>query len=89
MSKRQLALLFGCQLIIWWVGVGLWPLLPVYAAALGAAPSTIGIFFALLSTSVTAGSAVARWPRARCSSAMVESRWGCSSCWRRSHSFGS
>jgi MFS family permease len=61
MSRRQFALLFGCQLIIWWVGIGLSPLLPVYAAALGAEPTTIGLFFALLSTSVMAGTAIAGW----------------------------
>jgi MFS family permease len=61
MSRRQLFLLFCTQLIIWWVGIGLSPLLPVYAASLGAEPTTIGIFFALLSTSVTAGTAVTGW----------------------------
>ena len=43
MEKRQLFILFFCSLIIWIVGNGLLPLLPVYAVRLGASSTQAGL----------------------------------------------
>ena len=46
MAKKQLLALFFCNLIIWSLGNGLVPLLPVYAATLGTTPAVIGYYMA-------------------------------------------
>jgi MFS family permease len=60
MSKTQFVCLFYCSLVLWTVGNGLLPLLPIYFHQLGADSSVIGyslsfIFFALAMGTVLAG----------------------------------
>lgn len=47
MSKRQLVALFLCSIVPWTVGNGLVPLLPVYAASLGASEAVSGLYLAV------------------------------------------
>jgi len=46
MQKRQVVALFTCSLAVWFVGASLTPLLPVYAASLGATPTVTGNYLA-------------------------------------------
>lgn len=55
MKNRQLLYLFLSSFIILFVGMGLFPLLPLYATEFGATPSTIGYTFALMYAANTAG----------------------------------
>jgi FSR family fosmidomycin resistance protein-like MFS transporter len=43
------------------VGNGLFPLLPLFASSLGAAPDLIGLYLALVSASITAGALMPGW----------------------------
>lgn len=61
MSKRQLIALFVCNLVIWTVGNGLIPLLPVYALQLGADPATSGYYLAVSYLALTLGAISAGW----------------------------
>jgi len=61
MEKRQLFLLFGCSLIPWIVGNGILPLLPVYAAHLGASSSAAGAYLAISYVAITLGALCAGW----------------------------
>jgi MFS family permease len=60
-SKRQFVALFVCSLIPWAVGNGLLPLLPGYAALLGAGPAASGYFLAFIQLTLTIGCVVAGW----------------------------
>lgn len=55
MRNKQLFYLFICSAIILFVGMGLFPILPLYAAEFGATRTTIGIYFALVYVSNAAG----------------------------------
>lgn len=55
MRNRQLLYLFLSSFIILFMGMGLFPLLPLYATELGATPTTIGYYFALMYVANTAG----------------------------------
>ena len=61
MSKKQLSALFFSSLIIWIVGAGLLPLLPVYAIQLGARPDIVGYYLAIVYSVLTGGTVVAGW----------------------------
>jgi MFS family permease len=61
MAKKQLLALFFSSLIIWIVGAGLLPLLPVYATQLGATPNIVGYYLAIVYSVLTAGTMVAGW----------------------------
>jgi MFS family permease len=61
MSKKQFAVLFLCNLVTWTVGAGLIPLLPVYAATLGAGPLLTGYYLAFVYAALTAGTVAAGW----------------------------
>jgi MFS family permease len=61
MSKRQLIALFVCNLVIWTVGNGLIPLLPVYALQVGANPATSGYYLAVSYFALTLGALAAGW----------------------------
>ncbi|RIK35139.1 MAG: hypothetical protein DCC55_31225 [Chloroflexi bacterium] len=61
MNLRQFLLLFICSLVTWWVGIGLMPLLPIYAATLGATPTVVGIFLAFSFFTLALGTASAGW----------------------------
>lgn len=55
MKNRQLLYLFLSSFIILFIGMGLFPLLPLYATDFGATPTTIGYYFALMYVANTAG----------------------------------
>ena len=60
MGKKQLVALFICSLVIWILGNGLLPLLPVCAKQLGAKSAATGYYmsftyFAIAASAVTAG----------------------------------
>jgi MFS transporter, DHA1 family, multidrug resistance protein len=58
---RQLPYLFYYSLSILFVGMGLMPVLPLYATKLGASSSTIGIFLSTIYLSFTASTLLAGW----------------------------
>jgi MFS family permease len=60
-SSRQLPYLFYYSLTILFVGMGLTPVLPLYASKLGAASSTIGIFLSIIYLTFTASTLLAGW----------------------------
>jgi MFS family permease len=47
-NRAQLTLLFLANFIVLFVGMGLYPVLPLYAAGLGASAAQIGAYFALM-----------------------------------------
>jgi MFS family permease len=61
MPKKQLALLFLCGLVLMTVAQGLLPLLPIYAARLGASPGVTGVYLSLSYVALTIGSLLAGW----------------------------
>lgn len=60
-GRRQLASLFVCSLVPWAVGNGLLPLLPVYAAKLGADPTLAGLYLAFSYLALALGATSAGW----------------------------
>ena len=58
-SRRQLIALFLCSLVTWSVGNGLIPLLPVYAAELGASKAIAGLYLGFTYLALTIGALVA------------------------------
>ena len=58
-SRRQLIALFLCSLVTWSVGNGLIPLLPVYAAELGAGKAVAGLYLGFTYLALTIGALVA------------------------------
>jgi MFS family permease len=61
MTRKQLALLFTCSLVLWTVANGSLPLLPVYATQLGAGPSVTGFYLSFAYLALTAGTLSAGW----------------------------
>jgi MFS family permease len=61
MSRKQFLALFLCNLTPFIVGAGALPLLPVFAARLGAPPVLTGYYLALAYLAITAGTLVAGW----------------------------
>jgi MFS family permease len=61
MSKRQILTLFVCNLVLWTIGQGIAPLLPVQAAGLGADQVLAGACLALSMLAMTAGTVTAGW----------------------------
>jgi len=56
MKKQQLYYLFFANFAILFVGMGVFPILPLYAIEFGAKPSFIGIYLAITYLSITIGS---------------------------------
>jgi MFS family permease len=65
MQRRQLWLLILCSLNIWWVGIGLMPLLPLYAGELGASPAVVGNYLSFVFFMLTIGTAASGWLAAK------------------------
>lgn len=65
MKRSQLLLLFLCGLLAYWVGMGLMPLLPIYAAQLSASPSVVGNYLSSAFLTLTLGTAATGWLAAR------------------------
>ncbi len=61
MSKRQILTLFVFNLVVWTIGQGITPLLPVQAAGLGADQALAGACLALSMLAMAAGTAGAGW----------------------------
>ncbi len=61
MSKRQVSSLFLCNLVLWTIGHGIMPLLPVQATGLGAGEALGGACLALSMLAMTAGTVSAGW----------------------------
>jgi MFS family permease len=61
MGKRQILTLFVCNLVLWTIGQGIAPLLPVQAAGLGAGQALGGACLALSMLAMTAGTVSAGW----------------------------
>jgi len=59
LKNKQLIYLFLCNFAILFVGFGLFPLLPLYAAEFGASPSFIGIYLAITYIAISVGSILA------------------------------
>jgi MFS family permease len=55
----QLFYLFLCNLAIVFIGMGLFPILPLYAMAFGASPAVVGLFMASTYASISGGSLIA------------------------------
>ena len=58
---RQLLALFGYSLVVWALGNGVLPLLPVFALDLGATKFTTGLYLASSYAAIAAGTLVAGW----------------------------
>jgi MFS family permease len=54
-ANKQLIVLFLASFVILFIGMGLFPILPLFAARLGATNTTIGIFFAVINASTAVG----------------------------------
>lgn len=61
MNRKQLTALFLCSLIPWTVGNGLIPLLPLYAAQLGADSTMAGLYLAFSYLAIALGAVSAGW----------------------------
>ena len=61
MSRKQFSALFLCRLVVWSVGSGLLPILPVYASQLGAEPTLVGYYLSFSFLALVLGSVLAGW----------------------------
>ena len=59
LQNKQLLYLFLCNFAIVFIGFGLFPILPLYAAEFGASPSFIGIYLAITYIAISIGSILA------------------------------
>jgi MFS family permease len=59
--NRQLFYLFLCHLAIVFIGMGLFPILPLYAMAFGASPAVAGLFMASTYAAISSGTLLAGW----------------------------
>ena len=59
LHNKQLLYLFLCNFAIVFIGFGLFPVLPLYAAEFGASPSFIGIYLAITYIAISIGSILA------------------------------
>ncbi|MCL4871348.1 MAG: MFS transporter [Anaerolineae bacterium] len=62
---RQLFYLFFCNLAILFIGMGLFPILPLYAAEFGATPATAGLYMASTYCAISVGTFSTGWLAAR------------------------
>jgi MFS family permease len=69
--NKQLSALFLCNLAILFVGFGVFPLLPVYAAGFGATPAMIGLYLALTYIAISLGNMLPGWLSRRISQKVV------------------
>ena len=61
MSKKQLGVLFACSTVIWAVGTGLLPLLPVYLTKVGATTVMSGYYLSFTYLALALGTVAAGW----------------------------
>jgi hypothetical protein len=60
-NRRQMLYLFGSIFIILFTGMGLFPILPLYAAQFGANPALTGIYLGVVYTAIAAGTLLTGW----------------------------
>jgi MFS family permease len=65
LKNKAVAFLFFTNFVIFFIGTGLYPILPLYASQFGATPTLVGIYFALMYVSISAGTVLAGWLVAR------------------------
>jgi AAHS family 4-hydroxybenzoate transporter-like MFS transporter len=65
MKNKQMLYLFTSSLVILFIGMGLFPLLPLYAAQFGATRTVVGVYFALIYVANAAGPMLTGWLAAR------------------------
>lgn len=61
MNRKQLYSLFLCSLVGWVLGIGLLPILPVYASQLGAGLTLVGYYLSISYFALTLGTFAAGW----------------------------
>jgi MFS family permease len=61
MKNKQLSILFLTNFAIFFIGMGLLPLLPLYAAQFGATSTEIGLYLASTYTAIALGSLLTGW----------------------------
>jgi MFS family permease len=61
MTRKQFFALFSCSLVVWTVGNGLLPLLPVFATQIGAEPAVVGYYLSFSYLALATGTVVAGW----------------------------
>ncbi|MBK9713117.1 MAG: MFS transporter [Kouleothrix sp.] len=71
MRYSQLTLVFVCNLVPLFIGMGLFPLLPLYAAQFGATHTLVGLYYAAVYLASMAGVFLAGWLAARLSPRVV------------------
>jgi MFS family permease len=71
MKTKKLVALFLCNFAILFIGFGLFPLLPVHAAELGATPGQIGVYLAVTYIAITLGNLLTGWLSGRLSRKVV------------------
>jgi len=59
--NKQLVYLFYANFSILFIGMGLFPILPVYAGEFGASSTTVGIYLGLTYVSITVGTMLTSW----------------------------
>lgn len=64
-NTRQLSYLFLCNLAILFIGMGLFPILPLYAMEFGASPATASLFMASTYCAISVGTFSTGWLAAR------------------------
>ena len=60
-GNKQLLFLFASNLVVLFVGMGLFPLLPLYATQFGATRTVIGIYYAVMYTASVLGTMATGW----------------------------
>lgn len=61
MNNKRLVYVFLCNFAILFVGMGVFPLLPLYAAEFGAGSAAIGIYMAITYISISIGTMLTSW----------------------------
>ena len=61
MKNNQLLNLFLSNFVIFFTGIGLFPLLPLYATDFGATPTIVGFYLAFTYISITVGTMITSW----------------------------
>lgn len=65
--NKQLLYLFYCNFVVWFIGMGLLPILPLYASQFGATSTGVGVYLSLTYLSITIGTMLTGW---------LAERWG-------------
>lgn len=61
MKNKQLFYLFICNFVVWFIGMGLLPILPLYVTEFGATPTITGFYLAFTYLSITTGTLLTGW----------------------------